>query len=68
MVLLDADNSRTPFGFIGAVEPEVIDLMATKLPHYSSYGVLAFKSPGANNIVKQHLPIQISPMTRRLDK
>ena len=66
MVLLDADNSRTPLGFIGADEPEVIALMARKLPHYSSYGVLAFGKPEANNILKQHMPVQVSPMARQL--
>ncbi len=66
VVLLDADNSRTPLGFIGADDPEVITLMARKLPHYSSYGVLAFSKPEANNLLKQHLPVQMSPMARQL--
>jgi len=63
VVLLDADNSRTPLGFIGADDPEVIALMARKLPHYSSYGVLAFELPEVKNIIKQHLPVFKSPMT-----
>jgi len=66
VVLLDADNSRTPMGFIGADDPEAITLMASKLPHYSSYGVLVFNKPEANNIIKQHLPVQVSPMARQL--
>ncbi len=66
VVLLDADNSRTPLGFIGADNPEVIALMARKLPHYGSYGVLAFNKPDANNILKQHLPVLVSPMARQL--
>jgi len=66
VVLLDADNSRTPLGFIGADDPEVIALMARKLPHYSSYGVLAFSKPEANNLLKQHLPVQVSSMARQL--
>jgi hypothetical protein len=53
-------------GFIGADDPEVIDLLARKLPHYSSYGLLAFSKPEASNLLKQHLPVQASPMTRRL--
>jgi len=68
VVLLDVDNSRTPLGFIGADDPEVIALMARKLPHYSSYGVLAFNTPEASNIIKQHLPVQVSPMARQLNK
>ena len=66
VVMLDADNSRTPLGFIGADDPEVIVLMARKLPHYSSYGVLAFSKPEGNNLLKQHLPVQASPMARQL--
>ena len=68
VVLLDADNSRTPLGFIGADDPEVITLIARKLPHYSSYGVLAFELPEVNNIIKQHLPVLKSPMTWKLDQ
>ena len=68
VVLLDADNSRTPLGFIGADDPEVIALIARKLPHYSSYGVLAFELPEVNNIIKQHLPVLKSPMAWKLDQ
>ncbi|NOQ69836.1 MAG: hypothetical protein GQ573_07000 [Gammaproteobacteria bacterium] len=68
VVLLDADNTRTPTGFIGANTPEAIALLARKLPHYSSYGVLAFKLPEVNNIIKQHLPVLKSPMDRTLDQ
>ncbi len=68
VVLLDADNSRTPLGFIGAEDPEVIALIARKLPHYSSYGVLAFELPEVNNIIKQHLPVLKSPMSWTLDQ
>ena len=63
VVLLDADNSRTALGFIGAHEPEVIATIARKLPHYSSYGLLVFELPEVNNIIKQHLPVLNSPMT-----
>jgi len=66
VVLLDAVNSRTPLGFIGADDAELVALMARKLPHYSSYGVLAFSKPEGNNLLKQHLPVQISPMARQL--
>jgi len=62
LVLLDADNSRTPLGFIGADDPEVIALLARKLPHYSSYAVLAFELPEVKNSIKQHLPVLKSPM------
>ncbi len=68
VVLLDADNSRTPLGFIGADDAKVIALLASKLPHYSSYGVLAFELPEVNNSMKQHLPVLNSPMTWTLDQ
>ena len=68
VVLLDADNSRPPLGFIGADDPEVIASMARKLPHYSSYGVLVFELPEVNNIVKQHLPVLNSPMAWQSDQ
>ena len=63
VVLLDADNSRTALGFIGAAEPDVITSIARKLPHYSSYGALAFELPAVNNIIKKHLPVLDSPMS-----
>ncbi len=66
VVLLDADNTRAPLGFIGADEPEAILMMARKLPHYSSYGVLAFETQQQKNIIKQHLPVLNSPLARQL--
>ncbi|MCK4674894.1 MAG: hypothetical protein KAT61_03195, partial [Gammaproteobacteria bacterium] len=68
IVLLDADNTHTPTGFIGANTAEAIALLARKLPHYRSYGVLAFKLPEVNNIIKQHLPVLKSPMVWTLDQ
>ena len=67
LVLLDPDNTRTPLGFIGAQQPNVIVSLARKLPHYSSYGRLVFELPKVNNIIKQSLPVKISPLTRQLD-
>jgi hypothetical protein len=66
VVLLDSDNSRVPLGFIGAEQPDVIKALARKLPHYSSYGQLAFELPRVNNIIKQSLPVKVSPLTREL--
>jgi len=66
VVLLDTDNTRTPMGFIGAADPATITSLARKLPHYSSYGTLAFKLPEVNNIIKQHLPVLKSPMSWEL--
>ncbi|MCG6938962.1 MAG: hypothetical protein LJE83_12430 [Gammaproteobacteria bacterium] len=67
VVLLDADNARRPLAFIGADDAETIALIARKLPHYSSYGVLAFELPEVNNIIKQYLPVLRSPMVWKLD-
>jgi hypothetical protein len=66
VVLLDPDNSRTPLGFIGAEQPDAIAALARKLPHYSTYGRLAFELPKVNNILKQSLPVKVSPLTRTL--
>lgn len=66
VVLLDADNTRRPLAFIGADDPEAIALLTRKLPHYRSYGQLAFELPGVNNIIKQHLPVLRSPMVWKL--
>jgi len=67
IVLLDTDNSRSPMGFIGTDDPAVIASIARKLPHYSSYGALAFELPEVNNIIKQHLPVLKSPMIWKND-
>ena len=66
VVLLDPDNSRAPLGFIGAEQADVIAALARKLPHYSTYGQLAFKLPRVNNIIKQSLPVKVSPLSRDL--
>lgn len=63
VVMLDTDNRRSPLAFIGADDPQAIALIARKLPHYSSYGVLVFELPEVNNIIKEHLPVLNSPMT-----
>jgi aminopeptidase N len=68
VVLLDPNNSRSPLGFIGADQPEVIIALARKLPHYSSYGRLAFELPEVKNIIKQSLPVTVSPLARVLHK
>ncbi len=68
VVMLDADNRRTALGFIGAHDPDVIASIASKLPHYSSYGLLVFELPEVNNIIKQHLPVLNSPMSWKSDQ
>ena len=66
-VLLDADNSRTAMAFIGAEQPQTIALLARKLPHYNSFGLLAFELPEVNNIIKKSLASKVSPLKRNLD-
>jgi aminopeptidase N len=68
VVLLDPDNSRSPLGFIGAQQPDEITTLARKLPHYSSYGRLAFVLPEVQNVIKQSLPVKVSPLSRDLSK
>ncbi len=67
VVLLDPDNNRNPLAFIGARSPETIMLLARKLPHYKSYGALAFTENTAANVIKQHLQVISSPMQIKLD-
>ena len=67
VVLLDPDNSRPPLGFIGAESPDSIALLARKLPHYGSYGQLAFELPQVNNIIKNSLPVKVSPLKRTIE-
>ncbi len=66
LVRLDADNRHAPLGFIGAQGAESIGLLARKLPHYSSYGELAFDLPGVRNREKRRLPVTHSALMREL--
>lgn len=68
IVLLDPDNSRAPLGFIGAENANVIAALARKLPHYSTYGQLAFELPKVNNIIKRSLPVEVSPLSREVSE
>ncbi len=65
-VLLDPDNSRTALAFIAAEQAQTIALLARKLPHYNSFGVLAFELPRVKNIIKSSLTPRVSPLKRNL--
>lgn len=65
-VLLDPDNSRTALAFIAAEKPQTIALLAKKLPHYNSFGVLAFELPEVKNTIKRSLNAKESPLKRNL--
>lgn len=64
VVLLDADNRRAPLGFIGAATPADIAGLARKLPHYSTYGRLAFTAGSLNRRMAEALPVSHSPLIR----
>lgn len=64
VVLLDADNRRTPLGFIGAATPTDIAGLARKLPHYTTYGRLAFTAGSLNRRLAEALPVSHSPLSR----
>ncbi len=66
LVKLDGDNRRPPLGFVGAQGADTIGLLARKLPHYSSYGELAFDLPGVKNRLKKRLPVTHSALMREL--
>lgn len=65
-VLLDPDNSRTALAFIAAEKPQTIALLAKKLPHYNSFGLLAFELPEVKNTIKRSLNATVSPLKRNL--
>ncbi len=65
VVWLDPDNRAAPFGWIGAEGAATIAALARKLPHYGSYGELAFALPGARNQLKRRLAVRGSALSRR---
>ncbi len=66
VVLLDPDNRRPPFGFIAAPDAAVIQALARKLPHYSTYGRLVFDTPSLEKRRGDALPVNRSPLRRVL--
>jgi len=64
VALLDADNRRAPLGFIGAATLTDIAGLARKLPHYSTYGRLAFTAGSLNRRLAEALPVSHSPLSR----
>lgn len=66
VVLMDADTSRTPLGFIGADQVTAITGLARKLPHYNSYGALTFHEKSVENDLKLALPVLNSPLSKVL--
>jgi len=66
VVLLDADNRRATLGFIGAASPDDIAGLARKLPHYTTYGRLAFTAGSLNRRLAEALPVSHSPLRRVL--
>ncbi len=63
-VLLDADNTRAPLGWIAADDPADIAALARKLPHYGSAGRLVFARGSGVNQRKDALPVSRSPLRR----
>jgi len=67
VVLLDPDNTRSPLGFIGAEDVTVIRRLAGKLTHYGSFGRMVFDLPGLNNLRRDSLAVEHSPLSRIFD-
>ena len=61
-----ADKGFGPALFIGADSPTSIAALARKLPHYGSYGQLAFELPAVTNVYKSRIPARNSPMVVEL--
>jgi hypothetical protein len=61
-VALMAPQGKYHLGFIGAADASAIPSLARKLPHYRSYGMLAFDASGRNSL-KQSTPVTDSRLT-----
>jgi hypothetical protein len=61
-VALMAPQGKYHLGFIGAADASAIPSLARKLPHYRSYGMLAFDASGRNSL-KQSAPVTDSRLT-----
>ena len=61
-VALMAARGERHLGFIGAADAAAIPSLARKLPHYRSYGMLAFDASGRNSL-KQSAPVTDSRLT-----
>jgi hypothetical protein len=59
---LMAPQGKYHLGFIGAADASAIPSLARKLPHYRSYGMLAFDASGRNSL-KQSAPVTDSRLT-----
>ncbi len=65
VVLVSNDAQGTTTGFIGAVAPSAIPVLARKLTHYGSYGRLLFDQDG-NNLLRDSLTSDHSRLSRQL--
>ena len=74
VVVIGTDPRGVTTGFVGAPAPETVQQLARKLPHYGSYGRLAFDRDGTNQrkdsltsmhsrlsrqLTPQHTPLQL---------
>jgi hypothetical protein len=66
VVLVAADATPAPLGFIGADGPEAVGAMARKLPHYSRYARLVFDRASGENLAKEERTSDRSALTRFL--
>ena len=66
LVLVAADATPMPLGFVGADGPEAIGAMARKLPHYARFGRLAFDRASGENTFKDERASDRSALTRFL--
>jgi aminopeptidase N len=66
VVLVNNDATGRTTGFIGAATPKAISAMARKLPHYGSYGRLAFDAASGRNLRKDTLSSDHSSLSRQL--
>lgn len=67
-VLLDPDNARAPLGFIGAEDATAIRRLAGKLTHYGSFGRMVFTLPSLENVRRDRLEVEHSPLSESFDE
>ena len=66
-VALMAARGERHLGFIAAADAAAIPLLARKLPHYGSYGMLVFDASGQNRL-KQSAPVTDSRLTHHFTR
>jgi hypothetical protein len=66
LVLVTTSPEGIATGFVGATTPKEVNALASKLPHYGSYGRLVFEAGTVKNLRKDMLSPRHSVLSRQL--